>query len=67
MGQRSLGATPGPPLSPRLGSGGSWWGQPLLQPEAEIKKLEIRSKQLGKRIPEQNEKPIIVLLPLSCQ
>lgn len=61
------GCHPGTPTIATAGFGWELAGQPLLQPEAEIKKLEIRSKQLGKRIPEQNEKPIIVLLPLSCQ
>lgn len=45
----------------------SWEREKLLQPKVEIKRLEIRSKQPGKRIPEQNEKPITALFLLSCQ
>lgn len=45
----------------------SWEREKLLQPKVEIKRLEIRSKQLGKCIPEQNEKPITALFLLSCQ
>ena len=45
----------------------SWEREKLLQPKVEIKRLEIRNKQPGKRIPEQNEKPITTLFLLSCQ
>lgn len=45
----------------------SWEREKLLQPKVEIKRLEIRSKQPGKCIPEQNEKPITALFLLSCQ
>lgn len=44
-----------------------WQREKLPQPKAEIKRLAIRSNQLGKCIYEQNEKPITALFLLSCQ
>jgi len=38
-----------------------WEREKPLQPKVEIKRLEIRSKQPGKRVPEQNEKPVTAL------